>query len=142
MNAKLKFWIVVSLVAVFAIGVAVGYWGERYIVHKRHEARADKRGDGQPPHFPTVETLAEDLGLSLEQQGRIREVFKTNEARLEAFSGEFHKRLGELRGRLLAEVKAVLTPAQAAKMDARIREFLDKRRKDKDKEQQRKGESR
>ena len=99
-------------------------------------------GTASRPISPPSRPWPRDLGLSLEQQGRIREVFKTNEARLEAFSGEFHERLGELRGRLLAEVKAVLTPEQAAKMDARIREFMDKRRKDKDKEQQRKGEAR
>jgi hypothetical protein len=126
MNAKLKLWIVVSLVAVFAIGVAVGYFGERYVVHKRHESR----GEGRSSHFPTVETLARDLGLSPEQQDRIREIFKNNEARLEAFGGEFHKRLGELRGQLMEEIKAVLTPEQRAKLDARIREFKEKRRKD------------
>ena len=126
MNAKLKLWIVVSLVTVFAIGVAVGYFGERYVVHKRHESR----GDGRPSHFPTVETLAKDLGLSPEQQDRIRDIFKNNEARLEAFGGEFHKRLGELRGELLGEIKAVLTPEQRAKLDTRIMEFKEKRRKD------------
>ena len=140
MNAKLKFWIVASLVAVFAIGVAVGYFGERYVVHKRHELRGDKRGDGQPAHFPTVETLAKDLGLSPEQQDRIREIFRSNEGRLEAFSEEFHKRLGELRGRLMAEVKDVLTPEQKAKLEARIKEFKKKRRKER--EDKDKGEAR
>lgn len=134
MNARLKVGIVVSLIAVFAIGVAVGYFGERYVVHKRHESRTDKRGDGKPPHFPTVETLAKDLGLSPEQQDRIREIFRNNEARLESFSGEFHKRLGELREQLMTEVKAVLTPEQGAKLEARIREFKEKRKEDKDKE--------
>lgn len=140
MNAKLKFWIVVSLVTVFAIGVAVGYFGERYVVHKRHELRGDKRGDGQPAHFPTVETLAKDLGLSPEQQDRIREIFRSNEGRLEAFSEEFHERLGELRGRLMAEVKDVLTPEQRAKLEARISEFKEKRRKER--EDKDKGEAR
>jgi Spy/CpxP family protein refolding chaperone len=140
MNAKLKFWIVVSLVAVFAIGVAVGYFGERYVVHKRHESRGDKRGDGRPSHFPTVETMAKDLGLSQEQQDRIREIFKSNEVRLEAFSGEFHKRLGELRDELMAEVKAVLTPEQKANLEARINEFKEKRRKER--EAKDKGEAR
>lgn len=140
MNAKLKFWIVVSLVTVFAIGVAVGYFGERYVVHKRHELRGDKRGDGRPAHFPTVETLAKDLGLSPEQQDRIREIFRSNEGRLEAFSEEFHKRLGELRGRLMAEVMDVLTPEQRARLEARISEFKEKRRKER--EDKDKGEAR
>jgi Spy/CpxP family protein refolding chaperone len=149
MNAKLKLWIVVSLVAVFAIGVAVGYFGERYVVHKRHEQRGDGRRDGRPAHFPTVETLAKDLGLSPEQQDRIREIFKNNETRLEAFGGEFHAHLGELRDQLLGEIKAVLTPEQRAKLDARIREFKEGRsrenedsRRDPSREQEDKGEVR
>jgi Spy/CpxP family protein refolding chaperone len=147
MNAKLKLWIVVSLVAVFGIGVAVGYFGERYVVHKRHEPARDGKGDGRPSHFPTVETLAKDLGLSQEQQGRIREIFRNNEARLEAFGGEFHKRLGELRGQLMGEIKSVLTPEQNAKLDVRIREFKEKHgmksedsRRDPSSEQEDKGE--
>lgn len=130
MNAKLKLWIIVSLVAVFAIGVTVGYFGERYIVHKRHETSRGGKGDGRPPHFPTVETMAKDLGLSPEQQDRIREIFKNNEPRLEAFGGEVHKHLGELREQLMAEIKAVLTPEQSAKLDARLREFREKRKKE------------
>lgn len=130
MNARLKFWIVFSLVSVFAIGVAVGYFGERYVVHKRHESGEGKRGNGPPPHFPTVETLAKDLGLNPEQQDQIREIFRNNEPRLEAFGGEFHKRLGELRDQLMAEVKAVLTPEQKAKLEARIREFKEKKKKE------------
>lgn len=132
MNAKLKLWIVVSLVAVFAIGVAVGFFGERYLVHKRHEQRGDGRRDGRSSHFPTVETLAEDLGLSPEQQDKVREIFKNNEARIEAFGGEFHTHLGELRDQLMGEIKAVLTPEQRAKLDSRIREFKEKRTKERE----------
>ncbi len=149
MNAKLRLWIVVSLVAVFAIGVAVGYFGERYVVHKRHEEARGGKGDGRPPHFPTVETMAKDLGLSLDQQARIREIFKNNEPRLEALGQEVHAHLGQLREQLMAEIKAVLTPEQIAKLDARLREFREKRKKENDssrrdpsREQDHKGEVR
>ena len=141
MNARLKFWIVVSLVAVFAIGVAAGYLGERYVVHKRHEARNRREGSG-PGHFPTVETMAKDLGLNQEQQDRIREIFKRNEAELETFGRDFHTRLGELRDKLMAEVKAVLTPEQRDRMEAKIREFMDKRKKEQNMDNRGKGESR
>ncbi len=149
MNAKLKLWIVVSLVAVFAIGVTVGYFGERYIVHKRHEQARGGKGDGRPPHFPTVETMAKDLGLNPGQQARIREIFKNNEPRLEALGQEVHAHLGELREQLMTEIKAVLTPEQGARLDARLREFKEKRakenessRKDPSREQENKGEVR
>lgn len=123
MNAKVKFWIIFSLVAVFIIGGAAGYFGERYIVHKRHEMRPGKR-DRRGPHFPTVEILAKELSLSQIQQDQIREIFKRNEDRLKAFGEEFHKRLGEMRSQLKNEIDAVLTPEQIQKLEAMINEFM------------------
>jgi len=123
MNAKVKFWIIFSLVAVFIIGGAAGYFGERYLVHKRHEMGAGGR-DRRCPHFPTVEILAKELSLSQVQQDQIREIFKRNEDRLKAFGEEFHKRLGEMRSQLKNEIDAVLTPEQKQKLEAMINEFM------------------
>jgi len=123
MNAKVKFWIIFSLVAVFIIGGAAGYFGERYLVHKRHEMRPEGR-DRRGPHFPTVEILAKELSLSQVQQDQIREIFKRNEDRLKAFGEEFHKRLGEMRSQLKNEIDAVLTPEQKQKLEAMINEFM------------------
>jgi len=127
MNAKVKFWIVFSLIAVFAIGGAAGYFSERYLVHKRHEPRPgemDRRG----PHFPTVEILAKELSLSQAQQDQIREIFKRNEDRLKVFGEEFHKRLGEMRSQIKNEIDAVLTPEQKQKLEAMISKFIGKRK--------------
>jgi Spy/CpxP family protein refolding chaperone len=124
MNTKYKLWIVLSLVAVFVIGLATGYLSERYLVHRR------SHGGGQegrrPPHFPTVESLARDLDLTPDQQERIREIFKGNEARLKAFGDEFHKRLDEIRAQLKKEIDAVLTAEQIKKLEAMISEYMKK----------------
>jgi len=125
MNAKAKFWIIFSLVVVFIIGGTAGYFGERYLVHKRHEPKPggkDRRG----PHFPTVEIMAKELNLSQAQQDQIREIFKRNEDRLKAFGEEFHKRLGEMRAQIKNEIDAVLTPEQKRKLEAMINEFMKK----------------
>jgi len=127
MNTKYKLWIVLSLVAVFAIGLATGYFSERYLVHKRHEMKGGPDGR-RPPHFPTVESLARDLNLTRDQQDRIREIFRKNEARLKGFGDEFHKRLDEIRGQLKSEVDAVLTPEQIRKLEAMISEYMKKDR--------------
>jgi hypothetical protein len=125
MNNRYKVWIVLSLVAVFAIGLAAGYFGERYIVHKAfHRGR---------PHFPTVESLAKDLGLTKDQQDRIRKIFEGNEARLKAFGDDFHKRMDDLRGQLKREVDAVLTQEQIGRLEAMIKEYIGKDKAQKDK---------
>ena len=127
MNTKYKLWIVLSLIAVFAIGLATGYFSERYLVHKRHEMKGGPDGR-RPPHFPTVESLARDLNLTRDQQDRIREIFRKNETRLKGFGDEFHKRLDEIRGQLKSEVDAVLTPEQIRKLEAMISEYMKKDR--------------
>jgi Spy/CpxP family protein refolding chaperone len=125
MNAKVKFWIIFSLVAVFVIGGTAGYFGERYLVHKRHEPRPGER-DRRGPHFPTVEILAKELSLSQAQQDQIREIFKRNEDRLKTFGEEFHKRLDEMRSQIKNEIDAVLTPEQKQKLEAMISQFMKK----------------
>lgn len=127
MNAKVKFWIVFSLIAVFIIGGTAGYFGERYLVHKRHEPGPGDR-DRRGSHFPTVEILAKELSLSQAQQDQIREIFKRNEDRLEAFGEEFHKRLGEMRSQIKDEIDAVLTPEQKQKLEAMIDEYIGRRK--------------
>ena len=124
MNTKYKIWIVLSLVAVFAIGLMTGYFSERYLVHRGpHKGGPEGR---RQPHFPTVESLARDLDLTQDQQDRIRGIFKENEARLKDFGTGFHKRLDEIRAQLKREVDAVLTPDQIRKLESLISEYMKK----------------
>jgi hypothetical protein len=125
MNTKYKLWIILSLVAVFVIGLAAGFFGERYLVHRRPGQGGGPEGR-RPPHFPTVESLAKDLDLTKDQQDRIREIFNGNEGRLKAFSDEFHKRLDGIRGQLKSEVDAVLTPDQIKRLGILIDEYMKK----------------
>ena len=127
MNAKVKFWIVFSLIAVFVIGVAAGYLGERILVHRTHRPRTAEM-DRRDPHFPTLEMLAKDLNLSQAQQDEIREIFKRNEVRLKAFGEEFHKRVNEMRTLLRTEIDSVLTPEQKQKLEAKIKENIGRRK--------------
>jgi Spy/CpxP family protein refolding chaperone len=126
MNSKVKFWIVFSLIAVFVIGVAAGYFSERYLVHKRHEPRPGER-NRSGPRFPTLEILTKELSLSQGQKDQIREIFKRNEDRLKAFGEEFHKRVSEMRSQIKNEINAVLTPEQKQKLEAMINTYIGKR---------------
>ncbi len=127
MNAKVKFWIVFSLIAVFVIGGAAGYFGERYLVHKRHEPRPGER-DRRGPHFPTVEILAKELSLSQAQQDQIREIFKRNEDRLKAFGEEFHKRVERDARPDQKRDRRRPDPGAEAKLEAMINEYIGKRK--------------
>lgn len=127
MNGKYKIWIVFSLVAVFILGIATGYFSERYLVHKRF-AQRDNREDRRSHRPPTIEGLAEALNLDQDQQDRIREAFRMNEERLKAFGEEYHQRLKEIRSQLKAEMGSIMTPEQKQKLEAMIQEGISKRK--------------
>ncbi len=125
MSGRLKFWIVVSLVGVFALGLAGGYFGERYLMHVRFEKLRQAR-----PHFPTLESMSRDLSLTADQQAKIREIFQRNEERLKGLRGLMHERLEAMRGQLKTEIDAVLTPEQIQKMEAMVEKHMRDRRRE------------
>jgi Spy/CpxP family protein refolding chaperone len=123
MKTKHKILIALTLLAVFGLGVAAGVLGERYFVHRKFRRPAAER-----PHPPSLESWANELGLTQDQQARIREIFKKNEERMKAYRTESHDRLSEIRRLLRAEIDAVLTPEQKKKNEEMIRRFEDRRK--------------
>ena len=67
-----KFWIVFSLVIVFAVGIAGGILFEKNFMEKKQERRVKKRS---PVRFPSLKIMAQELNLTSEQQDEIREIF-------------------------------------------------------------------
>jgi Spy/CpxP family protein refolding chaperone len=124
MMKKYLLWIVLSLAVVFGLGVAGGVFGERYFVHKKSDRPAQQR-----PHPPSLDAFAKELGLTAEQQDRIREIFKRNDQRMKTLSAEEHKRLGEVRALLKSEIDAVLTPEQKQKFEAMIQRHREEYRR-------------
>ena len=118
MKNKLKFWIVLSLVLTFAAGVRGGIFGERFLMEKRMAGRA-----GRPGPFPSLEKMAKDLGLSAEQQERIKNIFQKNEERFKELNGDLHRKLQAIREQLKAEIDSVLTPEQKKKMEEMIERY-------------------
>ena len=125
MKTKYKILVALTLLVVFSLGVAAGILGERYVVHKQ-----SRRTTAGRPHLPSPESWAKELGLTQEQQDKIREIFKRNEERMKAFRTENRARLAELRKMLSDEINAVLTPEQRAKNDEMIRRFEEWRKKE------------
>lgn len=125
MNAKIKALIVFSLVAVFAIGVTAGFFGDRFFVHKKPAQR-----DRRPPRFPTVEMMAKELELTPEQQALLRNVFSGNEDRLKSLRTEIHQRLADIRRQLKNDVENILTPEQKQKFEAMLERHIQQRREE------------
>jgi Spy/CpxP family protein refolding chaperone len=119
MIGKYKALIVITLIGVFALGVAAGYFGERYLMHVRAERRRQER-----PHFPSLDAMAAEVGMSAEQREKIGEIFRRNEERLKNFRGLMREKLQEIRGQLKNEIDAILTPEQQKKFETMIEKYL------------------
>ncbi len=127
MPNKFRFWLVLTLLVALAAGLVGGLFSERYYFHrKRHARSADVQRNS--PHFPTLEQMAQELGLSAEQQERIKQAFVRTEAKFKELRTDMHARLKTIRVELKAEIETVLTEEQKQKFDAMIEEYLRQRK--------------
>jgi hypothetical protein len=115
MIKKYKLWVALTVVLVFALGAAAGIFGERYFMHRRDRRPAQPRTP-----YVLLDRVAKALQLTLDEQDKLREIFKRNDERLKLLDGEIHGRLREIWTQLKSEVDAILTPAQRAKLEDMI----------------------
>lgn len=118
-----------TILIVFALGVAVGIFGNMYLGDV-----LNGRSKPHRPPFPSMEAMAKELGLTTEQQTAIVEVFKKNEERIKLFRSEYYKQLGEMRDMVKQDVDRILTAEQRVKMEAMIHRFHDMDHKAPDKD--------
>jgi len=123
MIKRYKLWIVLTLLVVFGLGAAAGYFGERYYLMHRWDRR--QAPDRTP--FPLLEPVAKALKLTAEQQTKIREIFKKSDERMEELQSQIHGRLREVRALLKSEVDGVLTPEQVRQLEDMIQKERAKR---------------
>ena len=129
-----RLWFVLAVVLIFAAGIAVGIFAERGILAKKPAFRRPPSPSGG--NVPTMGRWFKDLGLSEEQQAKMREIFKANDERMrndqkiKDLRAESNKRFAEIRAQLQKEIDSVLTPEQKKKLDAMIQSHLEQRRKD------------
>jgi Spy/CpxP family protein refolding chaperone len=132
---KSRLWIIISLILLFAAGMVAGILADKWFLGKK----ADVRRPGNRP--PTLEFWTKELGLTVEQQAKIREIFKQNEVRLQAderlksLRADLDKRYSEIRAQLKAEIDAVLTTEQKQKLEAMIQKHDEERRKENERRQ-------
>ena len=121
---KFSFWIVFSLIIVFAAGVTAGVFGDQWWFAKRPQAR---RPGGQHP--PTLERWTKELGLTAEQQEKIKDIFKKNDERIKGLRTDFDQHFGEVRRQLKSEIDGVLTAEQKQKLESMIQKHMEEIRK-------------
>jgi len=117
MTDKTKSFVVISLIVVFAVGVFCGVFLDKSVLEQNRHRKARRK---RPEPFPSLETMAQELDLTSDQQARIEEVFQANHERLKTMHHELRRRFSGLRTQLLDEIKGVLTPDQIEKFDAMI----------------------
>ena len=121
-----KIWIILSFIIVFAAGIAAGILFENNFLDKKPPRGVERRSSVR---FPTLDMMAEELGLSTEQQAQLKEIFKNNEERLKAYRSEIHDHYKALRGQLKQEMDSVFTEEQKAKLEAMIEKYRSERKR-------------
>jgi len=128
-------WIILTLVLVFAAGIVGGVLGERWWFAKKPQDRRPANAQ----RYPSRDKWTKDLGLTAEQQEKIREIFKKNDERMrndetiKELRAASNKRFAEIREQLRKEIDAVLTPEQRAENEAMLKKAQEERRLEKEK---------
>jgi hypothetical protein len=127
MKNKDKLWIVLSFIIVFAAGVAGGILFENNFLDKKPRRNTERRSSVR---FPTLEMMAKELGLTSEQQEKLREIFKNNEERLNTLRSQIHDQYSALRMQVKEEMMQVFSEDQNVKFEAMIEKYLAQRKKE------------
>lgn len=125
-----KFWIVFSLIVVFAAGFIGGILFEKHLIDKKVEKRVKRRSSVR---FPSLEIMAKELSLTPEQEEQIREIFKNNEERFKNLRKNIDDHLSSIRSQLKNEIKNVLTDEQVVEFEAMIEKYVSQRKKEMEK---------
>lgn len=127
MKNHYKFWIVFSLIIVFAAGAVGGILLDKYVIGEKPERERKKRSSVR---FPTLDMMAQELNLTSEQQEQIREIFRSNEERLKILRKQIDEHFKTIRTQLKEEINSVLNDEQKLKFEALIERYRSQRRKE------------
>jgi len=121
-----KFWIIFSFIFVFAAGITAGILFENNFLNKKPRRNEGRRSTVR---FPTLDMMAEELGLTAEQQEQLKEIFKNNEEKLKTYRSQIHDQYTALRAQLKQEMSNVFSVEQKAKFEAMIEKYLSERKR-------------
>ena len=127
MKNNSKYWIILSLVVVFAAGLLSGIFLEKHLTQKRIKKKTERRSSVR---FPSLKIMAEELGLTSEQEEQIRDIFKNSEERMKELSSNYREHYSQMRAQLKKEIENVLSEEQNQKFEAMIQKYISERKKE------------
>lgn len=125
-GARFKIW--AMLIAIFALGCITGAALDGIYRSRAGAERSEAHRRDPAEHF---ETMRRDLSLTDEQATAIRAILEETRNEFRALRAEVKPRYDEVRGRARVRMRALLTPEQQQRFDARLAE-LDAQRQERE----------
>ena len=127
---RLKLWLAVAVV--FALGCVTGALLDSAYRIRAGAARNESRGARRDPNH-MFERMRQDLNLDDRQSAEVRKILDETRNDYRALRSEARPRFDAIRQSARTRIRALLTPEQQQRFDARVVE-LDKRRETEEKE--------
>ncbi len=113
-------WFAAFVLLLVAMGAGGGMLLDRALVN-RPSVRQPGQQRGTLPHASRLtDRLADDLALTGDQRTRLQRILDERRKRLDALQAEVQARFGKEQDDLRTEIRAILTPEQAARFDGLI----------------------
>jgi Spy/CpxP family protein refolding chaperone len=122
---RLKLWLAIA--AIFALGCATGAFLDSAYRLRAGAARSGSRG-GKRDHAQVFEKMQRELNLDERQAAEVRKILDETRNEYRALRSEARPRFDAVRQSARARIRALLTPEQQQRFDARVAE-MDARRK-------------
>ena len=123
-SATLKLWLAVAVV--FALGCATGVFLDSAYRLRAGAARNESRGGRRNPEH-MFEKMRRELELDERQAAEVRKILDETRNEYRALRSEARPRFDAIRQSARTRIRALLTPEQQQRFDARVAE-KDKRR--------------
>ncbi len=122
---RLKLWLAIA--AIFALGCATGAFLDSAYRLRAGAAHGGSRG-GKRDHAHVFEKLRRELNLDERQAAEVRKILDETRNEYRALRSEARPRFDAVRQSARTRIRALLTPEQQQRFDARVAE-MDARRK-------------
>ncbi len=114
-------WFAAFVLLLVAIGAGGGMLLDRALVNRPSVRQAGQQRATLPHSSRLTERLADDLALTADQRIKLQQILDGRRKRLDALQAEVQARFGKEQDDLRTEIRAILTPEQAARFDGMIR---------------------
>ena len=121
---RLKLWLAIA--AIFALGCATGVFLDSAYRLRAGAARGESRGGKRNPEH-MFEKMRRELEFDERQSAEVRKILDETRNEYRALRSEARPRFDTIRQSARARIRALLTPDQQRRFDARVAE-MDARR--------------